>query len=79
MNYHIQLMAPFVIYADFECLTVPIKEKHGKQTVAYQEHKTVGYGYKIICQYDDKYSKPYKGYRGIDRKFIRTKRNLKKI
>ena len=23
-----------------------------------------GYGYKIACQYDDKYSKPYKGYRG---------------
>ena len=24
-------MAPFVIYADFECITVPIKEEHGKQ------------------------------------------------
>ena len=53
MNYHKQLMAPFVIYADFECITVPIKE-HGKQTVAYQEHKACGYGYKIVCQYDDK-------------------------
>ena len=30
MNYHKQLMAPFVIYADFECITVPIKEKRGK-------------------------------------------------
>ena len=39
MNYHKQLMAPFVIYADFECITVPNKEKHGKQTVAYQKHK----------------------------------------
>ena len=57
-------MAPFVIYVDFECITVPIKEEHGKQTVAYQEHKAYGYGYKIVCQYDDKYSKPYKGYRG---------------
>ena len=64
MNYHKQLIAPFVIYADFECITVPIKEEHGKQTVAYQEHKACGYGYKIVCQYDDKYSKPYKGYRG---------------
>ena len=35
-NYHKQLMAPFVIYADFECLNVPIKEEHRKQTVAYQ-------------------------------------------
>ena len=66
MNYHKQLMAPFVIYADFECITVPIKEEHGKQTVAYQEHKACGYGYKIVCQYDDKYSKPYKGYTGPD-------------
>ena len=64
MNYHKQLMAPFVIYADFECITVPINEEHGKQTVAYQEHKACGYGYKIVCQYDDKYSKSYKGYRG---------------
>ena len=31
MNYQKQLMAPFVIYADFECITVPIKGKHGKQ------------------------------------------------
>ena len=61
MNYHKQLMTPFVIYADFECITVPIKEE---QTVAYQAHKACGYGYKIVCQYDDKYSKPYKGYRG---------------
>ena len=59
-------MAPFVNYADFECITVPIKEEHGKQTVAYQEHMAWGYGYKIVCQYDDKYSKPYKGYRGLD-------------
>ena len=64
MNYHKQLMAPFVIYADFECITVPIKEEHGKQTVAYQEHKAYGYGFKIVCQYDDEYSKQYKGYRG---------------
>ena len=35
-----------------------------KKTVAYKEHKACGYGYKIVCQYDDKYSKPYKGYRG---------------
>ena len=31
MNYHKHLMAPFVIYADFECLTVPIKEEHGNK------------------------------------------------
>ena len=28
MKCYKQLMAPFVIYADFECITVPIKEEH---------------------------------------------------
>ena len=64
MNYHKQLMAPFVIYADFECITVPIKEKHEKKNCRLS--RACGYGYKIVCQYDDKYSKPYKGYRGPD-------------
>ena len=36
-------MALFVIYAIFECITVPINEKHGNNTEAYQEHKTCGY------------------------------------
>ena len=66
MKYHKQLMAPFVIYADFKSITVPINEKHGNNTEAYQEHKACGYGYKIVCQYDDKYSKPTKIYRGPD-------------
>ena len=61
-----QLMTPFVIYAEFECITVPINEKHGNNTEAYQEHKACGYGYKIVCQYDDKYSKPANIYRGPD-------------
>ena len=63
-NYHKQLMAPFVIYADSECITVPVNEKHGNNTVAYQEHKACGYGYKIVYQIDDKYSNPTKIYRG---------------
>ena len=60
MNYHKQLMAPFVIYADFECITVPINEMHGKNTVTYQENRVCGYGYKVVCSHDDKYSKPAK-------------------
>ena len=66
MNYHKQLMAPFVIDADFECKTVPINETHENNTEAYQEHKACGCGYKIVLQYDDKYSKPTKIYRGPD-------------
>ena len=66
MNYHKPLMVPFVIYADFECITVPINEKHGNNSEAYQEHKACGYGYKKVWQYDDNYSKPTKIYRGPD-------------
>ena len=62
-NYHEQLPAPSVICADFECLTVPISEKHGNNTEAYQEHKACGYGYNVVCSYDGKYSKPTKIYR----------------
>ena len=31
---------------------------------AYQEYKACGYGYKVVCSYDDKYSKPTKIYIG---------------
>ena len=67
-NHHKQLPVPFVIYADFEALTERI---HGCQpnneksyTEAYQKHTDCGYGYKVVCCYDDKYSKPVQIYRG---------------
>ena len=67
-NNHKQLPTPFVIYADFEALTEKI---HGCQpnneksyTEAYQKHTDCGYGYKVVCHYDDKYSKPVQIYRG---------------
>ena len=67
-NHHKQLPVPFVIYADFEALTEKI---HGCQpnneksyTEAYQKHTDCGYGYKVVCCYDDKYSKPVQIHRG---------------
>ena len=67
-NYHKQLPVPFVIYADFEAITEKI---HGCQpnneksyTEAYQKHTDCGYGYKVVCCYDDKYTKPVQIYRG---------------
>ena len=33
-------------------------------TEAYQTHKDCGYGYKVVCCYDDKYSKFTRIYRG---------------
>ena len=82
-NHHKQLSVPFVIYADFEAITEkvdscqPNNEK--SYTEAYQKHTDCGYGYKVVCCYDDliqsktdqlndkvvnKYSKPVQIYRG---------------
>ena len=56
---------PFVIYADFEAITEkvsgcqPSNEK--SYTEAYQKHTDCGYGYKVVCCYDDsvtEYTKP---------------------
>ena len=33
-------------------------------TEAYQKHTSCSYGYKLVCCYDDKYSKPVQIYRG---------------
>ena len=56
-NFHKQLPVPFVIYSDFEAITEKI---HGCQpnddksyTEAYQRHTDCGYGYKVVCCYDD--------------------------
>ena len=67
-NFHKQLPVPFVIYADFEAITKKVqgcdqseemeKDKDRRSyTKAYQTHEDCGYGYKVICCYDDKYSK----------------------
>ena len=73
-NYRKQLPAPFVIYADFEAITEKANEKADEKanekadeksyTKQYQKHTACGYGYKVVCCYDDKFSKPIKIYRG---------------
>ena len=67
-NFHKQLPVPFVIYADFEAITEKIQgcqRYDGKSyTEAYQKHTDCGYGYKVVCCYDDKYTKPEQIYRG---------------
>ena len=74
-NFHKQLPVPFVIYAYFEAITKKIQgckqseemeyEKDKRSyTEAYQTHEDCGYGYKVVCCYDDKYSKPIQTYRG---------------
>ncbi|KAL9970556.1 hypothetical protein ACROYT_G022954 [Oculina patagonica] len=67
-NFHKQQQVPFVIYADFEAITEKIsscKPNNDKSyTEAYQKHQDCGYGYKVVCCYDDQYSKPVQIYRG---------------
>ena len=62
---------PFVIYADLESilqkLTVTQKQEMDKeQTEKLQKHVACSYGYKVVCCYDEKLSKPFKMYRGFD-------------
>ena len=74
-NFHKQLPVPFVIYADFEAITKKVqgckqseemeKDKDRRSyTEAYQTHEDCGYGYKVVCCYDDKYSKYTRTYGG---------------
>ena len=67
-NFHKQQQVPFVIYADFEAVTEKISgcqpNNNESYTNAYQTHTDCGFGYKVVCCYDDKYSQPLKIYRG---------------
>ena len=72
-HFHKQLPVPFVIYADFEAITKKVqgceqseemKKNTRSYTEAYQTHEDCGYGYKVVCCYDDKYSKYTRIYRG---------------
>ena len=67
-NHHKQQAVPFVIYADFEAITEKVqgcKPNDDKSyTEAYQMHTDCGYGYKVVCRYDDKYTKQTQIYRG---------------
>ena len=89
-NFHKQLPVPFVIYADFEAITKKVqgceqsdemkKDKDRRSyTEAYQTHEDCGCGYKVICCYDDKYSKPIQTYRGENAVYKFTEEMLKEV
>ena len=67
-NHYSQQRVAFVIHADFEAITKKVQgcrpNDNKSYTEAYQTHEDCGYGYKVVCCYDDKYSKPVKVYRG---------------
>ena len=89
-NFHKQLPVPFVIYADFEAITKKVQgcEKSEEMkidkdtrsyTEAYQTHEDCGYGYKVVCCYDDKYSKQTCIYRGENAVYKFMERMLEEV
>ncbi|CAB4014626.1 Hypothetical predicted protein, partial [Paramuricea clavata] len=69
-NFHRQLPVPFTIYADFEAILEKVNGESPDElesyTHKYHNHTCCGYGYKVVCHFDDSYSKPYKHHRGKD-------------
>ena len=67
-NSHKEIPVPFVVYADFEAITEKIQncqpDNNKSFTEEYQKHTDCGYAYKVVCCYNDKYSKPIKICRG---------------
>ena len=75
-NCHKRAEAPFVIYADFKAINEKVHEcqpnNDNSYTESYQKHKDYGYGYKVVCCYYDRYSKPAQIYRGENGLFINS-------
>ena len=67
-NYHKQMLVPFVIYADFEAFIEKIQGCQPNNTQSYtelyQKYTGCSYGYKVVCCYNDKYTKPVQIHRG---------------
>ena len=82
-NFHKQQPVPFVIYADFEAITEKIKgcqpNNDSSYTETYQRHTDCGYGYKVFCCYDDKYTKPTQIYRGEKAVYIFMEKMLEEV
>ena len=56
------------------------KEKDKRSyTEAYQTHEDCGYGYKVVCCYDDKYSKPIQTYQGENTVYEFMKKMLEEV
>ena len=82
-NFHKQQPIPFAIYADFEAITEKIhgcrKNNDNSYTEAYQKHKDCGSAYKLVCCYDDKYSKDISIYRGENAVYKFMERMLEEV
>lgn len=57
--------APFIIYADFECLLKPLDIQSSNTSTKYQRHTAYSAGYYYKCDFDNSASH-YNSYRGED-------------
>jgi len=68
-EFHKQLRAPFIIYADFESLTTKIhstsQNPNQSSTEKLQKHEACGFSYVVVSERED-YCKPPVVYRGDD-------------
>ena len=69
-NYHKQQPVMFTIYADIEAFLQKVErgqpDSNESYTEKFQRHVDCGSAYKVVCCYDDKYSKDICIYRGED-------------
>ena len=75
-HYFKQILVPFKIYADFECLLKGVKssgKNNDSYTEKYQDHIPCSFAYKVVCV-DNKFSKKVVLYRGKNAayKFIKA-------
>lgn len=70
-NFSRKMKVPFVIYADFESILMPIDKKNDINTYNTHKHVPCSFAYYIHCEYDEKLSK-FVMYRGEDcvKKFV---------
>ena len=82
-NYHKQQPVPFVIYADFEALLQKVErgkpDSNESYTERFQQHVDCGSAYKVVCCYDDKYSKDICIYRGENAVYKFLERMLEEV
>ena len=62
-NYFKQILVPFKVYADFECVLKSAESYEGSCSKKYQDHIPCSFAYKLVCV-DDRFSKPVIVYRG---------------
>ena len=86
-NHHKQQPVPFVIYADFEALLQKVEKGKAKgeadsnesYTEKFQRHVDCGSAYKVVCCYDDKYTKDICIYRGENAVYKFLERMLEEV